>query len=342
MNKKGYNVSIATNNTEGINNFDNLEGISIFRFPNFSIVFNKSGILPIPKINKLTISILKKLKKENFNLIITNTRFFILNHLILFYLNYPKGKVIHIEHGSGNIKLKNNILSLLSSVYDFVLIKLLKLKVGNFYGVSKQCNEFLSKYGIETKGILKSCINIRNTNIQKSVNETINITFVGRMVYEKGITFLLEAFSQINDQRLLLNVVGDGPILPEIKNKYSNNKNIIFYGAILPKEVDHILKKTHIFINPTFAKEGGQRTILEAGINKCAVISTNVGHVADLIVDNLNGLIIKIKDVDDIKLKIQYLIDNPQLIVSFSNNLFDSVLQNFNWVKNIEILEKYL
>lgn len=342
LTENGYSITIVTNNTENIEICEQFEGIKIYRIPNYMMIFNNSGGLPFPKLNKQSFRLLKQIKQDNYNLIITNTRFFTLNHLILYYLNYPKQKVIHIEHGSGNVELNNKFLNVLSNFYDWALINLLKPKVGCFFGVSNQCNEFLSNYGIEPKGLLKSGINFNKNVINKMNFEIIYLTFVGRIINDKGITYLLDAFTKLNKQNLILNIVGDGPLYHELIQSYGDAKNIIFYGSLSSDRVRDILAETHIFINPSYAKEGGQRSILEAGINKCAVITTDVGFVPDLITNYSNGLIIEKKSSEDIKIKIEYLVNNTNLINSYGNKLFEVISQNFSWKVNLEIINNII
>ena len=128
----------------------------------------------------------------------------------------------------------------------------------------------------------------------------------------------------------------------KLKISYKHNKNIKFYGSLESRQVHEILSKSHIFINPSFAMEGGPRTILEAGINKCAVISTNVGIVPYVIKHLENGLIIDIKNSNDILEKLNFLIDNFNLIEVYGNKLFKEVKSNFLWNETVNQIERHL
>lgn len=340
----GHKITIITHNTNQTEDFEIYDGIEIYRLPCKILTFGKSGVLPIPIVNKNVRNLLKSFNGK-YDFLITNTRFFLINLLVLWFVKFPKKNILHIEHGSGYIKLKNPILNQMSILYDKILFQLMKLKVRKFAGVSEACNEFLSFNKINPIGIIFSGIvdpHIRKANkliqLLESNKDKIIISFIGRIIEEKGILNLIEAFKILEKKynNLVLMIAGTGLLLDDLK-KYFDDKTI-YLGNLESNEVDFVLNRTDIFINPSYAKEGGQRIILEAAINKCAIISTNVGFVDKIIEDRKNGLIIDKKNTNDIIEKIDFLIKNPQNIEIYSNNIYAKIKSQFSWSKTFDTM----
>lgn len=80
----------------------------------------------------------------------------------------------------------------------------------------------------------------------------------------------------------------------------------------------------------TSRSEGGPKALLEAWASGVAVISTNMGMPADLIINEVNGLLSPVDDVKDLAHNIQKIIQNPELKQKCSNGGLISV-QNYSW-----------
>lgn len=160
-------------------------------------------------------------------------------------------------------------------------------------------------------------------NLYEELNlsqENIIITFIGRLVAEKGIRELLEAFCSINIENIKLLVVGNvdqGCRDVETKNniisEYEDNQNIIFAG--FRSDIRNILYITDIFCLPSH-REGMPRTIIEAMSMKCAVIATDIRGCREEIIDRVTGFLAKLKSPQDIQCKLEILIKNKELLNS--------------------------
>ena len=80
--------------------------------------------------------------------------------------------------------------------------------------------------------VIKNGVN-DSLNDYKKIKETKNtFVFVGRIVKEKGIEELTEAFCKVTEKYLdvELNIYGDGEDFEKYKKMTANNKRIHFYG----------------------------------------------------------------------------------------------------------------
>ncbi len=152
------------------------------------------------------------------------------------------------------------------------------------------------------------------------IEQNIIITFIGRLVGEKGIVELLKAFCNINNKNIKLLIVGDiDQGCRDIKTKelitseYKGNKNIIFTG--FRGDINNILYVTDIFCLPSY-REGMPRTIIEAMAMECAVLATDIRGCREEVIEGKTGYLVKPKSIDDIQKKLEVLIENEELLHS--------------------------
>ena len=87
--------------------------------------------------------------------------------------------------------------------------------------------------------------------------------YAGRISTEKGVEDLIESFlrSELNNFRL--KILGDGPDLRRLNEKYSD-KRIIFYGQKSNDEVLEIIKNSKAVVTATRLYEGQPTLLCEA------------------------------------------------------------------------------
>jgi glycosyltransferase involved in cell wall biosynthesis len=148
--------------------------------------------------------------------------------------------------------------------------------------------------------------------------------FVGRLVKDKGINELVTAFEKLHDQypnaQLLL--VGDyetelDPLLPETIQKIQNHNGIVHTGFM--QDVRPYLTIAQALIFPTY-REGFPNVVLQAGAMGLPSIVTNINGCNEIIEENVNGLIIPVKDETATFNAIQLLASDKNLYISLRKN----------------------
>ena len=69
---------------------------------------------------------------------------------------------------------------------------------------------------------------------------------------------------------------------------------------------------------------------------KCCIITTNIGGLSNIVINNFNGIIINPK-INELVAAIEYLIKNPQEIGRMAETGYETVKQGFSyeqWQKN--------
>ena len=125
-----------------------------------------------------------------------------------------------------------------------------------------------------------------------------SLTFVGRVIKEKGVDKILEAASLIRNSghKIIVNIVGSGTFIPELKVQFPHPDNI-FHGYLSSEEKYRVLSQSNSFISLHPAEPFGI-TALEAsalGVHCC--LSALGGHTEFV----PHEIFFPINNVDDIK-----------------------------------------
>ncbi|MCX6823040.1 MAG: glycosyltransferase family 4 protein [candidate division SR1 bacterium] len=179
----------------------------------------------------------------------------------------------------------------------------------------------------------------------------INFLYVGRVDRQKGHKYLIEGLGMIDKSLLrergfMFNFVGDGELLPEIKemtHRLGLDDFIRFKGKIFGDELIEEYKKNTIFILPSLA-EGQPLTVLEAFASKLPVIATDVGDNTYFIKNDENGYLVPSADAKALKNVVEKFLHLP--ISSYQhmgNNGYDLIVNNYTWDIVVgKIYEQYL
>ena len=182
------------------------------------------------------------------------------------------------------------------------------------------CGKFV-EYGFNKKQLvtLKYFTEIRPYMEEKVTGDYY--LFVGRISEEKGVKTLIDAAVKINSGKL--KIAGDGPLLEEMKQyaaSRDHNNVIEFLGHKSRDEVTELYNKCKFLVVPSEWYETSGLIIFEAFSFGKPVIASNIGGITELVKDGVRGLFFRMGDSDDLAVKIQYLLDNPDLVSVMGKN----------------------
>lgn len=125
--------------------------------------------------------------------------------------------------------------------------------------------------------------------------------YFGRLSHEKGIHTLLKAWANIKSG-IILKIVGDGPLMPEVKKFIIENKisNIEIIGFKKGKELDYLINNAAFIIVPSECYENNPLTIIEAYANGKPVIAARIGGITEIVVENKTGFLYEMGSVDQL------------------------------------------
>lgn len=157
------------------------------------------------------------------------------------------------------------------------------------------------------------------------------ILFLSRIVPEKGLHFLIEAFKKIKTDKLLA-IVGDAThtdsYVDEVKDLAKSDKRIIFTGALHGKDKIEAFSNAYSFVLPSTI-EGMPLVLLEAMSYGICPLVSNIQENLDVIEDNAFSF--ETKKISSLKSQLEYMIENPKEIKSQGNSCKLLVEKKYNW-----------
>lgn len=142
--------------------------------------------------------------------------------------------------------------------------------------------------------------------------------FVGRLVSDKGVNELVDAFCQVcdkyNNVKLLL--VGSieselDPLKKETINIINSNKKIISVG--FQSDVRLYFAISNALAFPSY-REGFPNVVMQAGAMELPSIVTDINGCNEIIIDGENGVIIPPKNIDALREKMELFLTDKTLV----------------------------
>ncbi len=278
---------------------------------------------------------------------------FFLQGLIVFLVQLPGTKIVHIHFSEPTSAIRKYIFLLISKLFNLPVIvhfhsfsakttisgkkKDLYKKIFNKADAiivlsnywKKQVEQIVIKPG-KIKVIYNPCPEVK----QKSdLLKQKTILFAGTLNERKGYSDLLRAFSKIAAQFPEWKIVfaGNGEIELAIKLSISLNisNNVIFKGWISGMEKEKLFNTSTIFCLPSYA-EGFPMAVLDAWAYGLPVITTPVGGLPDVLIHGKNALVFQPGDIDMLAENLKELMTNVNLrerladaSLMLSSNLFN-------------------
>ncbi len=162
--------------------------------------------------------------------------------------------------------------------------------------------------------------------------------FVGRLVQEKGVHYLVEAFSRIKTDFKLV-IVGGDPYGKDYETylKKIASANTAFLGYIYGKEYESLCKGAYLYVTPS-QLEGTSPALLTAmALKKCVLVSDipeNLETIGDAGVSFKNG------NVSDLEEKLRFLLKHPEIVNQLQMKAVDRVSHYYDWNKITDQLEE--
>jgi glycosyltransferase involved in cell wall biosynthesis len=181
-------------------------------------------------------------------------------------------------------------------------------------------NDYKS-YGLESIITIPNPLDVSHVYSSRSLKnrKTIQVAFVGTLIKEKGVEFLLQCMNDFHESNVLLNIYGTGPLLEYLDCQYSSNSNIIFHGFV--ENIDKVLENNvDILVLPTVIKEAAPTIIQQAMAKGIPIITTDIGGQSSFVKNLETGILVPISNSFEISNAIKYFLFNPEDYVRMSTN----------------------
>ena len=164
------------------------------------------------------------------------------------------------------------------------------------------------------------------------------LLFLARLVPEKGLDYLIDAYKQIDTEKRLVIVGGSshsGEYEELIKKKAASDNRIIMTGFVQGELLEELFSNCALYILPSDV-EGMPLSLLEAMSYGCACLVSDIPENAEVVGDY--AYTFKKSDIEDLKEKLAYLIENGFNKYT-PNEISDYILKKYNWD---EVVDKHL
>jgi len=157
------------------------------------------------------------------------------------------------------------------------------------------------------------------------------ILFLGRIVPEKGLKYLIEAFKGVNTPRKLVIAGGSsdtGAFLNELKAMAAEDSRIVFTGFVQGQLLEELFSNAYVYVLPSDL-EGMPLSLLEAmSYGNCCLVS-DIPECAEVIEDH--GVIFRRGDVEDLRDQLQRLCDEPKTVAQYKAGAADYICGRYSW-----------
>jgi glycosyltransferase involved in cell wall biosynthesis len=173
---------------------------------------------------------------------------------------------------------------------------------------------------------------------KNSLEKKKYVLFVGRLVYEKGVHYLVEAFSKIKTDFELV-IVGGDPYGKEYESslRKNANENTKFLGYVYGKDYENLCKGAYLYVTPS-ELEGTSPALLNAmAMGKCVLVS-DIAENLETIGDA--GFSFRHGDSGDLREKLQFLLANPDIVDKIQSKAIERVRVHYDWNKITDQIEE--
>jgi len=160
--------------------------------------------------------------------------------------------------------------------------------------------------------------------------------FIGRIVEEKGILELLNAFEQVVSVQPDVRLVIAGEMMESERDQTTKHTfrkrireipNIDYLGFV--EDVPELLHQVDAFVLPSH-REGVPRSIIEAMATAKPVIATNIRGCREEVVDGKTGYLVEVQDETQLARRMLDLVEQPDVASEMGRAGFERAMKHFN------------
>lgn len=195
---------------------------------------------------------------------------------------------------------------------------------------------FHDTYGRETKfipnGVNRPTIVVAEQIIEKyGLAKDSYLLFLGRLVPEKGLRYLIDAFREVITDKKLVITGGSSDteiFLDELKKMAKDDKRITFTGFVQGRLLEELYSNAYIYILPSDL-EGMPLSLLEAMSYGNCCVTSDIVECTEVVEDR--AVTFRKSNVDDLKEKLQILCDDETIVQKYKNDAADFICQKYSW-----------
>jgi glycosyltransferase involved in cell wall biosynthesis len=169
---------------------------------------------------------------------------------------------------------------------------------------------------------------------------------VGRLVEKKGFSDLVSACGILARRGvpLRLDVVGDGPLRPQLEAAAADHGvRAVFHGALPNEQVLGLYRRATVYCLPCVVAASGDRdglptSVLEAMALGLPVVATSLNGLAEAVVHERTGVVVPGHDPEALADALKRLLGDPELRGDLARAARRHVEERFALERSVELL----
>lgn len=156
------------------------------------------------------------------------------------------------------------------------------------------------------------------------------ILYLGRIVPEKGIHYLIDAYSQIDTQMLLVIAGGSShsqEYFDELKQK-AQGKNIIFTDFVQGRELEELYSNAYVYVLPSDL-EGMPISLLEAMSYGNCCLTSDIPECTEVSGDK--AVCFEKGNTASLKKQLELLLKNSDIVNGYKAEASQFICNKYNW-----------
>ncbi|MGB3149689.1 MAG: glycosyltransferase, partial [Maribacter sp.] len=184
--------------------------------------------------------------------------------------------------------------------------------------------------------------------VYPAFQKEVKFVIVARLIKEKGIKLFMDAALALKQNFPLasFHIIGAPDNTPsaialEELQELHDKGVVVYHGS--KSNVPDFLKEMHVFVLPTYYREGVPRSLLEALSIGMPIITTNTPGCKETVFKEENGMLIPPKNLESLIEACSYFLNNPGEIVrmgeqsrKLAEKKFDVHIINKNLINYID------
>ena len=201
--------------------------------------------------------------------------------------------------------------------------------------------KFADKIDVIYHGLSISQIN----DHREKRNEPFVILAVGRLVEQKGFSYLIRALNLLksHSEKATLWLIGTGPLRESLENEAEKLgvRNWIEFRDVVPQEeVFSLMRQADVFVMPSVVaqnqdRDGIPNVILEAMAHRLPVVGTSVSGLPEVVQEGVTGRLVPPESPQELAEAILFVKRNPEKAKKLAHRGRELVVENFDIRKNV-------
>lgn len=203
--------------------------------------------------------------------------------------------------------------------------------------LSKSVQDYFKKTYDRKTIYIPNGVNRPEKQEEQLINDKYDLTkdsyilYLGRLVPEKGIQYLIKAFKNVRTDKKLVIAGGASDtdsFAEELKGLAENDDRIIFTGFVEGNMLKELYSNAYVYTLPSDL-EGMPLSLLEAmSYGNCCIVS-DISECKDVVEDK--ALIFKKSDINSLRDILQEVCDCPQKVTKYKEKTADFICEKYNW-----------